>query len=326
MPAWLENMWYGKGVLKWLFYPLSLIYRMISSIRRKYLIKYVQKKNTIPLIVVGNVSVGGVGKTPLVIALAKKLTEQGLRVGIVSRGYGSKKNHSPYKIQIDDCPKDVGDEPLLIAQKTLCPVVIARKRVEAVAYLEQNTKTQVIISDDGLQHYAMGRTIEIAVIDGMRQFGNGLCLPAGPLRETPYRLKTVDFVVVNGNSLKDSYTMVLQPQEIRQLTSKKVVTLDALKGTIAAIAAIGNPARFFTTLKQLGLNVNHYVFPDHYTLQARDLHCPEDHIIMTEKDAVKCQQFATDEMYYLPVEAHVEEAFWNALWSHPQLQGVVCYG
>jgi tetraacyldisaccharide 4'-kinase len=326
MQAWLLNMWYGKSALKWVFLPFSWIYIVISSIRRRYLLGFVQKKSTTPVIVVGNLSVGGVGKTPLVIALANKMTEQGIKVGIVSRGYGSQKNHLPYLVQEHDSPKDVGDEPLLIAQKTGCPVVIARHRVQAVAYLEEHYQSQVIISDDGLQHYAMGRAIEIAVIDGMRKLGNGFCLPAGPLRELPSRLKTVDFIVVNGGAFKNSYTMTLQPQDIKQLSSKKIVTLDALKGTIAAVAAIGNPARFFTTLKQLGLDFNHYVFPDHYALQASDLHCPEDCIIMTEKDAVKCQQFATDAMYFLPVEAHLEEAFWNALWSHPQLQGVRCYG
>jgi tetraacyldisaccharide 4'-kinase len=180
----------------------------------------------------------------------------------------------------------------------------------------------VIISDDGLQHYAMGRSIEIVVIDGMRGLGNGLCLPAGPLREPPSRLKKADFLVVNAGTFPNAYTMQLMPSPFRQLTSEKVVTAEALPGNIAALAGIGNPDRFFTLLQQLGLHFTPYAFPDHYHFTEQDVLCPEKTVVMTEKDAVKCRLFATDAMYYLPVEAKINEEFWDALYAHPQLRGL----
>lgn len=318
----LERLWYSKHPLRWCLWPFSWIYLLVSQTRAALIKRFFQKQFHTPIVVVGNITVGGVGKTPLVIALVEKMQARGLRVGVVSRGYGGRLNQKPYQVKINDDPTDVGDEPLLIAQKTHCPVVIARNRSEAVIYLEQQHAVQIIISDDGLQHYAMGRSIEIAVIDGSRGLGNGLCLPAGPLREVASRLNQVDFLVVNGGSWPGAYAMSLKPLTFKQLTTEKSVTVEALTGNIAAIAAIGNPQRFFNSLKSLGLDFKPYVFPDHYHFKAKDLELAEPVLVMTEKDAVKCRSFAKDRIYYLSIEAILTEGFWDAFWSHKQLRGV----
>jgi tetraacyldisaccharide 4'-kinase len=317
----LDKIWYGNHRLKRILGPLSLVYRLVVAVRRWYLQSFCQIKFQVPLIVVGNITVGGVGKTPLVIELANRLREKGLEVGIVSRGYGASIKNFPYEVQSDDTAEQVGDEPLLIAQKTQCPVVISPKRSDAVEYLLTQCQSQIIISDDGLQHYRMGRAIEIAVIDGTRGLGNGLCLPAGPLREPPKRLKEVDFIVVNQGNWENAYSMVLSPGKITQLNTGKEVDPQVMNKTWKAIAAIGNPQRFYSTLSQLGIEFDTCSYPDHYQFKPSDLDYLESFIIMSEKDAVKCRSFSSETMYYLPVNAVLEDAFWNALWSHQQLKG-----
>ena len=317
----IDKVWYGTHPLRWMLLPLSWGYMLITLLRRWYLQTFCQDKSPVPLIVVGNLTVGGVGKTPLVIELVKKMQQKGLKVGIVSRGYGSHIKHYPYEVQLTDSAARVGDEPLLLAQKTHCPVVISPMRTKAVRYLLEKHQVQIIISDDGLQHYRMGRSIEIAVIDGMRGLGNGLCLPAGPLRESDARLKQVDFTVVNEGVWEGAYSMSLVPGNIVKLSTQEVLNPDVLTGKIAAVAAIGNPQRFYSTLRQLGIEFTEYSFPDHYYFKSNDLNYKEPFIIMTEKDAVKCRSFISDKLYYLPVEAKLDDAFWNALWSHQQLQG-----
>jgi tetraacyldisaccharide 4'-kinase len=232
--------------------------------------------------------------------------------------------HFPYEVTSNDNAHQVGDEPLLIAQKTVCPVVISPKRVEAVQYLLDKHHSEIIISDDGLQHYAMGRAIEIVVIDGQRGFGNGLCLPAGPMRETVSRLKKVDFILVNGSApqpiFADTYRMDLVPGAITGLLSGQSVSVFDLEEPIAAVAAIGNPQRFFALLARLGVRFKPYSFPDHHPFHAADLCLREKTVVMTEKDAVKCIPFASESMYCLPVEAQVEDKFWDTLWLHKGLQ------
>ncbi len=321
MSAFIENLWYGNHPLQWVLSPLSWIYRFLVAIRRWYLKQFCQMDYPVPLIVVGNLTVGGVGKTPLVIELAKRLEEKGLKVGIVSRGYGARINKFPYQIQLNDSAEMVGDEPLLLAQKTLCPVVISPKRSEAVYSLLKHHSCQIILSDDGLQHYRMGRTIEIAVIDGTRGLGNGLCLPAGPLREPAKRLMQVDFIVVNEGKWNNAYPMVLKPGKITQLSTGKTITPEAHNGRWEAIAAIGNPQRFYSTLSQLGIEFDTCSYPDHYQFKPHDFNQLKSCIIMTEKDAVKCRSFSSDNMYYLPVDAVLDDVFWNAFWSHQQLKG-----
>ncbi len=324
----IDRLWYGAHPLRWLLWPFSMVYQGITVFRRHYL-QCVQTTFSVPVIVVGNITVGGVGKTPLVIALAKAFQSRGLKVGIVSRGYGAEGVDYPYEVTSDDDAVMVGDEPLLLVKKIGCPVVIAPKRVKAVEYLLTHHQSQIIISDDGLQHYAMGRSIEIAVIDGIRGVGNGYSLPAGPLREGVERLQHVDFVVINGASrvmmpLKTkTYQMDLVPGEIVALASSKKVRVSELAVPVAAIAAIGHPQRFFSTLKGMGLAFNEYSFKDHHQFKPDDLSFAEQTIVMTEKDAVKCLPFATKEMYFVPVDAQIESDFWTALWKHKHLQGYI---
>lgn len=321
MSFFINRIWYGKHFAKWVLLPFSWFYSIVIRIRRWYLQRFCQQNYPVPVIVVGNVTVGGVGKTPVVIELAKKMQQKGLRVGIVSRGYGAKIKHFPYEIQLNDSAELVGDEPLMIARRINCPVVIAPKRTEAVRHLLDKHSVQIIISDDGLQHYRMGRSIEIAVIDGMRGLGNGYCLPAGPLREPDSRLNQVDFVIVNEGVWENAYSMEIIPKKIVRLTTREEVSIDSFTNEVAAVAGIGNPQRFYSTLSQLGIKFNPYPYPDHYQFKPHDLNYVESQVIMTEKDAVKCYSFSSDKLYYLPVEAKLNDSFWEALWSHQQLQG-----
>ncbi|HHF7366660.1 TPA: tetraacyldisaccharide 4'-kinase [Legionella bozemanae] len=322
MSSFLEQLWYGHHhPLQWILRPLSWVYSAIVSARRYFLQRFSQISCPVPVIVVGNITVGGVGKTPLVIELAKRIQQKGLRVGIVSRGYGAAIKQFPYEVQANDSALKVGDEPLLLAQKTKCPVVIAPKRTQAVRYLLEKHQSQIIISDDGLQHYRMGRAIEIAVIDGTRGLGNGFCLPAGPLRESAMRLEQVDFIVVNEGKWNNAYPMKLKPGKIKKLSTDEDIDAHTFPGKWEAIAAIGNPQRFYSTLLQLGIEFDSCSYPDHYQFKPDDLNYSKSPIIMTEKDAVKCRSFSSDTMHYLPVDAVLDDAFWDALWLHQQLKG-----
>lgn len=323
MSANIDKLWYRNHPLRWILWPFSLIYRTVVNIRRVCLLRFCQQQFPVPIIVIGNLTVGGVGKTPLVIALAEQIQARGLRVGIVSRGYGATLKQFPYEVSTNDEANVVGDEPLLIARKTGCPVVIAPKRVQAVQYLLHKYHCQIIISDDGLQHYAMGRALEIVVIDGVRKLGNGMCLPAGPLRESVNRLQRSDLLVVNGGEWPSAYPMTLQPGKLTHLVTGQTINPQALDSPVAAVAAIGHPQRFFSTLHNMGIALEKYPFPDHHHFQPNELQFTEKTVVMTEKDAVKCQPFAIDSWYFLPVEAKLSDSFWQALWSHEQLQGYV---
>jgi tetraacyldisaccharide 4'-kinase len=317
----IESLWYDQHPLRWFLRPLSWIYQGAVSLRRFYLQAFRQQQFPIPVIIVGNLTVGGVGKTPLVIALVKAFQQKGLRVGVVSRGYKATIKKFPHEVSRNDAAEHVGDEPLLIARKCACPVVIAPKRTQAVRYLLEKCQSQIIISDDGLQHYAMGRAIEIVVIDGVRGFGNNLCLPAGPMRENSHRLKSADMLVVNSGEWPNAYPMTLIPGKLTQLDGGETVEQKCLSKPIAAVAAIGNPERFFSTLSALGMVFYPYAFPDHYQFTAKAMKFDEKTVVMTEKDAVKCQSFAAKNWYFLPVEAQLSDAFWSALWSHKRLKG-----
>lgn len=327
----MDKVWYGRHPCRWLLLPFSMMYYAWVILRRGLLQHFGQRHFSVPVIVVGNLTVGGAGKTPLVIALAKAFTLRGIRVGIVSRGYGAHRRAFPHEVSSEDTAISVGDEPLLLAKKTGCPVVIAPKRVQAVDYLLTHHRSQVVISDDGLQHYAMGRAIEMVVMDGFRGLGNGLCLPAGPLRELPGRLQEADFIVINQglpanmSFLKQNdsrvFSMQFIPGKMTSLSMGTEIKIGALNQPVAAVAAIGNPQRFFATLASLGVTFNKHPFPDHYQFKPDDLSCYKRDIVMTEKDAMKCAPFATDSMYFLPVEAMLTNTFWDAFWSHKQLQG-----
>ncbi len=307
--------------------PIAIIYGLIVKIRRWLFQKNILKsyRMPVPVIIVGNITLGGTGKTPLVIAMVELLKSQGFKPGVVSRGYGCKVKNFPYNVSMNSSAADAGDEPLLIHLRTGVPVVIDPHRSYAAEYLLKQFSCDIIISDDGLQHYALQRDIEMVVIDGQRKFGNGFLFPAGPLRESAKRLTEVDFVVINTldnfteltvnnnpHKKKKSYLMNLIPGTLYNLKTKHAVTdLKLFEGKkLIAMAGIGNPERFFQTLEQLNLSFEKQAMPDHYQYTIKDFQIdPQVNYLMTEKDAVKCQAFATERMYYLPVSANVSPEF-----------------
>jgi tetraacyldisaccharide 4'-kinase len=319
----LLSLWYPKkspSILVYIFLPLTFLFKAIASIRRKNLSQQA-KALQVPVVVVGNISVGGAGKTPVVIALAKALKEQGIEAGIISRGYGVGNNNLiPQDVTDESAVEHVGDEPVLIAQATQCPVVVCQERHQAAEYLlSQNDHVQVIISDDGLQHYRLYRSMEIVVIDGERVLGNGYCLPAGPLRESVERLDEVDWILVNGPqkiSISKAYENIeLVPnawQSVANLETKSLTPLPWLENAkqkepqIVAVAAIGNPQRFFSTLKNLDIEFKAVTFNDHHKFAENDFtsapFAEQSVVVMTSKDAVKCRAFAKDDWWALNVE------------------------
>jgi tetraacyldisaccharide 4'-kinase len=314
----LEENWYRITPLHLLLWPLSLLFRLLSSARRLlYRSKLLRSfRLPVPVIIVGNISVGGTGKTPFTLWLAQQLLDDGWHPGIISRGYTKTKQQrpdTPHAVEINDSPDVVGDEPLLMLQRDLCPVWIGRNRVAAaLALLQAHPECDVILSDDGLQHYRLQRDIEIVLVDGNRGFGNGLLLPAGPLREPVSRLKSVDFVVRNGGKSDASeYAMQLAGAIFFNLLNPNT-TLPASAFTgrnIHAIAGIGHPERFFSHLKQLGITPQTRAFPDHHCYIPADIVFNDaEAILMTEKDAVKCASFATEQCWVLRVDAQLDSA------------------
>lgn len=306
----------GEGDARWLLVPLSGLFRMLSGLRRRAYRRGLLSvtRLPVPVIVVGNITVGGTGKTPLVLWLVRALRSAGYRPGIVSRGYGGRQR-GPLAVTAGSDPAEVGDEPLMLAQCAQAPVYVGRRRPAAArALLQAHPDTDVIVADDGLQHYALGRDLEIAVVDGVRRFGNGRLLPAGPLRESPRRLDTVDAVVVNGGTMdwlevaSPIYQMRLEPVRLRRLGDPgDVRALDWLRGRrLNAVAGIGHPERFFAHLRELGAVVTPHPFPDHHVFRARDL--PAGTVVMTAKDAVKCAAFARADDWVLEVDAAVDPA------------------
>lgn len=316
----LTSCWYKNfSLLCWLLVPFSLGFRIIIVIRR-LLYQLGLKKSinfNVPVIVVGNITVGGTGKTPLVIALVNFLKQNGYKPGIVSRGYGGLCNCYPYVVNQESSVVSTGDEAILIFQQTQCPLAIDINRVKAAEVLLKTAGCDMIISDDGLQHYALKRDIEIAVIDGDRRFGNGFLLPAGPLREPITRLREVDFVIVNGGVAdKSEYSMQLISDKLYNVAdSKKTKSLSELKNqTVHAVAGIGNPQRFFNMLKSNGINIIEHPFPDHYRFKSNDLHFSDNLLIlMTEKDAVKYKKFAGGRHWCVAVKVVINDNFFNLL-------------
>lgn len=303
--------WYQQqpSWLTWCLLPLSFLFRLIVAIRRFFYRCHLRRtvNFSVPVIVVGNIVAGGAGKTPFVIWLAEQLREQGYRPGIVSRGVGGVRHAKPHVVECSDKPASVGDEALLLRRRAACPVVLCVDRVAAVKTLLAKSDCDVVISDDGLQHYRMGRQLEIAVVDGDRRCGNGYMLPAGPLREPVSRLDELDFVVVNGGN-DNELSMQLRPRELASVANPQcVLSLDAFIGqTVHAVAGIGHPERFFNSVKQLGCTLIPHAYPDHYAYQASDITFQDRHpVLMTEKDAVKCAGFANDRCWYLRVSASI---------------------
>ena len=314
--SWLEKQWYRIGPWQLVLLPLSALFWGLSALRRMaYRGGWLHAQRLpVPVIVVGNISVGGTGKTPLVLWLGECLRQHEFRPGIVSRGYGGR-SADPLQVAPDDDAAQSGDEPLLLARQSHCPVWTGRDRVAAVrALLSAHPECDVIISDDGLQHYRLARDAEIAVVDGQRLFGNGFLLPAGPLREGVWRLRQVDAVVVNGGSVSSGAThfkMSLKGSALRNLRSGVTAQAREFAGKkLYAIAGIGNPQRFFEHLQELGLKFEQHPFPDHHAYRPEDLDWPDaDAIMMTEKDAVKCATFADERHWVLPVQAELDPSF-----------------
>ena len=318
MSDWLQKQWFCKSLWHLLLLPLACVYLELAHFRKLLFKLNVFKSYAlpVPVIVVGNISVGGTGKTPAVIYLAHQLRLAGYYPGIISRGYG-RSNSLVQAVSLSSTPEQVGDEPLLIATRTRCPVFVGNDRVAAgAALLKQHPEVNVIISDDGLQHYRLKRSMEVAVVDADRGVGNGFLIPAGPLRESVARLSLVDVVIVNGDLAalklqlpnKNLFSMRLVGETFLSLDGKQKKPAQYFKNKkLVAVAGIGNPDRFFGHLRTMHLDFQSQAFPDHH------LFCLDDFasfksktILMTEKDAVKCRAFQDADIWMLPVDAMIE--------------------
>tara|TARA_R110001583_G_scaffold81253_2_gene217017 strand:+ start:50363 stop:51328 length:966 start_codon:yes stop_codon:yes gene_type:complete len=298
----------------WILYPLALLLSVFSKIRRNILQGKANSNSDseprLPVIIVGNISVGGNGKTPFVIWLCELLIKEGYKPGIVSRGYGGKSEYYPLLLNSKTQGDEAGDEPVMMFKRLQIPIVVDPKRAKAASYLSENCDVDIIISDDGLQHYALARDIEIAVVDGERRFGNQKLMPMGPLREPLSRLNEVDFIINNGGQAENEITMLLQPQACTAVDGRSARLPKLVK--VNACAAIGNPQRFFDSLASQHYSLATQVaFADHYAFNADDLAQFENQLplLMTEKDAVKCTKFALPNWWYLPVNAQLPESF-----------------
>ena len=320
----IVDAWYRKHAWLWLLWPLSVLFTMLARQRRARLQRtWPLEPADIPVVVVGNITVGGTGKSPFVIALVRQLQAIGLRPAVITRGYGGSASHYPCFLDPASTVEEVGDEAIMIRRSVSCPVVVDRRRMRAIEALRKSQTCDVIISDDGLQHYAMPRALEIVMLDGERLVGNGLCLPAGPLREPAARLEEVDYVVMNGDSSDTTLAagrfgrkpaMYLRPAAWVNLRSGARVDLHSLPlagaGRLHAFAGIGNPERFFATVRALGYSPLCHPFPDHYRFGAEDLRFASGNtVVMTQKDAVKCESFAGPDYWYLAVEAELDADF-----------------
>lgn len=319
MYKWLHRVWYEGASSYQLLLPLSGLYWLLITLRRLlYQIGALGRwRAIVPVIVVGNITVGGTGKTPVTIWLSRELRERGFSPGIVSRGYGGSKSSSSMRVDSASDPYVVGDEPVLLARRTACPVVVDANRARAAQMLVDDG-VDVIIADDGLQHYRLERTYEICVIDGARGLGNRRLLPAGPLRETIDRLGEVDQVLINGRaSEKSEDRSVVEQNAIEfELIAKEVCRLNGsltrpierFSGTtVHGVAAIGNPVRFFNMLRTHGIQVIEHAFPDHAKLEKKDLEFGDDfEVLMTEKDAVKLGGVNLDKYWAVPVETNID--------------------
>ena len=314
LPELIQNAWRRENALYYLvLVPLSWLFAAITKFRRFAYKTGILKsyKLAVPVIVVGNINMGGNGKTPVVMWLVQQLKDNGYQPAVISRGYGGTAK-LPAKVNADSKPSDVGDEPVLIANKCACPVWVGADKVHvATELLKAHPETNIIISDDGLQHYALQRDVEIAVTQPEQHSYKPRLLPAGPLREPLERLSTVDAIVCNGEKIKASeFEMQLVGEQFYNLLDPEIKSGAAYfkRKTIKALAGIGKPERFFEHLSQLGLAFASVSFDDHHAFTAQDLaNIDCDVLIMTEKDAVKCKAFAKPHHWVLPVQAQIEE-------------------
>jgi tetraacyldisaccharide 4'-kinase len=335
MSAWLEREWERLGGGALIFLPLTILYAVVTAIRRAlYRLRVLPTwRAPVPVIVVGNINAGGTGKTPVVLEVLDILQRRGWTPGVVARGYGrvpSREQDPTGVVRVFPdvaTPEHFGDEPVMIARRARVPVYISPDRPAAArALLQAHPDVNVLVSDDGLQHYALARDIELAVVDAERRFGNGLLLPSGPLREPRSRLERVDAVVVNGGAADDipgrlRFTMRLGGERFVHLASRDELppadfVLRARGQAVTAVAGIAHPGRFFAHLEALGLVARARAFPDHYAYQPQDLKLRDaELVLMTEKDAVKCAAFADARMWYLRVEAQLPPEFAEFLFT-----------
>lgn len=308
------KIWQTRSLATWLLSPFSLLFWLISQIRvglyrKKWLKSY---RSPVPVLVVGNISVGGNGKTPVVVWLVEQLQQRGVKVGVISRGYGGKIKQFPQLVTKQSSAEMMGDEPVLIVQRTNVPLAISPNRQQSIELLLSQFELDLIITDDGLQHYALQRDIEWVVIDGIRRFGNGFVLPAGSLRELPSRLESVNAVICNGGiAQSNEHLMTLEPSTAINLLTNERKSLSEFSEPCVAIAGIGYPPRFFAMLENLGIPLlRTQGFADHQAFeltQLQNLADMQTPLLMTEKDAVKCRAFAQENWWYVPVSATFSE-------------------
>ncbi len=310
----IEKVWYSKNIFSLLLSPISLIY--ISIIYLRYTLYQLGlisiTKINVPTIVIGNIVAGGTGKTPLVIWLAKHFKDKGFLPGIVSRGYGGTYLSNIELVKPTSNPLLVGDEPVIIARNTNCPVIVAKKRAKGAKKLVEKYNCNIILCDDGMQHYSLARDIEIAVIDGQRRFGNNYCFPAGPLREPKSRIFKADLIVSKYNARTCEHKMDYTYHQLVSLNElSKTIPISDLHGmTVHAIAGINNPDHFFSYLRSHKLELIIHKFPDHYSYTEDDVKFDDNFpVVMTEKDAVKCLNYSSDKHWYIPISAELSKSF-----------------
>jgi tetraacyldisaccharide 4'-kinase len=320
----LLHAWYNGHPALALLRPLESLYRrVVEGKRARFLAGQGDiYRAPVPVVVVGNITVGGTGKTPLILWMIEHCQRRGLRVGVVSRGYGARPPSLPWRVMAEQSAEQAGDEPLLIVQRTSVPLVIDPDRGRAVRALLDAEPLDLILSDDGMQHYRLARDLELVLIDAARGLGNQRCLPAGPLREPVQRLRSVDALLYNGAEADcdDGYGFVLKPAALVNLRSGQRQPLDFFSAgqALHAVAGIGNPQRFFNTLEGLHWRPVTHAFADHAVFSAQALSfSPVLPLVMTEKDAVKCRAFAADDWWYLAVDAVPSDAF--VTWFDSQL-------
>lgn len=337
LTAWLERRWYDGVAPGTVLRLLAALFARLAVLRRALYRRGLLRADRVdcPVLVVGNLSLGGAGKTPLTLALVEGLRARGWRPGVISRGFGGD-TKSATLLPTSPDPARFGDEPCVLAERSGVPVAVARRRADAARLLRQRCDVNVLIADDALQHLALARDIEVLVIDGRRLFGNGRLLPAGPLREPPERALRCDFRVVNGDvlpthsnvagvaaAIKDAWPMALRIDRALRLDGKGERGLESLRGeAINAMAGIADPARFFAALAGKGLSASLHPFADHHPFIAEDFGFDDGRpLLMTEKDAVKCRAFCRPNWYYVPAECLLDPAFLDAV--HVRLKALV---
>lgn len=324
----LLQAWYRGHPALGLLRPLEALYRRMAQRKREAYLDGSKPayRAPVPVIVVGNVTVGGTGKTPMILWLIEHCRARGLKVGVVSRGYGAKPPRLPWRVRAEQSAAEAGDEPLMIVQRSGVPLVIDPDRPAAVRALLAEEPLDLILSDDGLQHYRLARDLELVLIDAARGLGNRRCLPAGPLREPAERLDEVDAVLYNGaaSDPAGAYSFVLRARALVNLRSGERRSPDGVAPgqQVHALAGIGNPQRFFATLEALHWRPVPHAFPDHAAYSAEQLNfSPPLPLLMTEKDAVKCRAFAAADWWYLAVDAQPSPAF--VAWFDARLERLI---